>query len=54
MLVSSVLNRLKKLEDKKLNGIRLKLFFHNPSQEELDILDSNTEVYIFLEDGIQD
>lgn len=54
MLVSAVLRKLDKLEKKQFNGVDLKMFFYTPTETELALLDKNTEVYIFLDDNLED
>lgn len=54
MLVSAVLRKLEKLENKQSNGMKVKMFFYNPTEAELAVLDKNTDVFIFLEDNWED
>jgi len=54
MLVSAVLRKLEKLENKQSNGFNLKMFFYTPTEPELTLLDKNTEVYVFLDDDLED
>lgn len=54
MLVSAVLRKLDKLEKKQFNGIKLKMFFYVPTDSELALLDKNTEVFVFMDDNLED
>ena len=54
MLVSAVLRKLEKLERKQSNGIKLKMFFYSPTDTELALLDKTTDVFVFLEDNLED
>ena len=54
MLVSAVLRKLDKLEKKQINGFNLKMFFYTPTDAELSVLDKNTDVYVFLDDELEE
>lgn len=55
MLVSAILNRIKKLESKNSGGVNMKIFFHLPEEKELSLLSDKTDVIVFIgEDKLEE
>ena len=55
MLVSAILNRIKKLELKNCGGVDMKIFFRTPEENELLLLSDKTDVIVFVgEDKLEE